>query len=452
MTASAPTGLDPIWPAEPRARSLAVELYQSVAGRPLVSVHNGLPARYLAEDLPFTDPISLLIAHDQGVQALLRAHGVRTEFSPTEGWQTQASRQAFVLLWRHMVDVRAKTWMLQDASEIDNVAGLPRFRAGEAPESVYDTLATRLAAAPIYPRRVLAAANLRLLATSDDPADDLQAHMVLAEDQTWAGRIVPTFSPDRYLQPDRRGWRTDADLLAEITGIDTEELPGFLEALQQRRTFFAACGAIAVEHHTSDLPTARLPDAEAADLYQHARSGELLPGEVSGLQGHLLWEMARMSSEDGLVMSLYPPAGFRSGTPTESGSTDRGVADRVRTLLSDFGTGPRFRLRLFTIDTDAYTAEILPLAAEHPALTAVPPTRFADDPAILRAIRETAIETVGVERCLGLVDDMSGPFALAARHRLGRRLDAGALAALVVAGRLTADQAHADLISVTDRA
>jgi hypothetical protein len=57
-----------------------------------------------------------------------------------------------------------------------------------------------------------------------------------------------------------------------------------------------------------------------------------------------------------------------------------------------------------------------------------------------------------VERCLGLVDDMSGPFALAARHRLGRRLDAGALAALVVAGRLTADQAHADLISVTDRA
>jgi hypothetical protein len=43
------------------------------------------------------------------------------------------------------------------------------------------------------------------------------------------------------------------------------------------------------------------------------------------------------------------------------------------------------------------------------------------------------------------VDDMSGPFALSARHGLGRRLDAGALAELVVAGRLTAERARAEL-------
>jgi hypothetical protein len=40
---------------------------------------------------------------------------------------------------------------------------------------------------------------------------------------------------------------------------------------------------------------------------------------------------------------------------------------------------------------------------------------------------------------------MSGPFALAHRHRLGRRLDAGALAELVVAGRLSAERARTEL-------
>jgi hypothetical protein len=40
---------------------------------------------------------------------------------------------------------------------------------------------------------------------------------------------------------------------------------------------------------------------------------------------------------------------------------------------------------------------------------------------------------------------MSGPFVLSARHRLGRRLDAGALAEPVVAGRLTEERAHREL-------
>jgi hypothetical protein len=44
-----------------------------------------------------------------------------------------------------------------------------------------------------------------------------------------------------------------------------------------------------------------------------------------------------------------------------------------------------------------------------------------------------------------VVDDMSGPFVLTARHRLGRRRDAGALAELVVAGRLTAERASIEL-------
>ena len=180
MTASAPTGVDLVWPSEPRARALAVDLYDSVARRPLVSVHNGLPARYLAEDLPITDPISLLISHDQGVQALLRSSGIRTEFTVTDGWRTEhASRQAFVLLWTHLVGVWAKPWMQSDGDETARLAGLPPFRDDQDPDAVYDALAVQLLEHPMYPRRVLAEANIGRIATSDDPTDNLHAHEVL---------------------------------------------------------------------------------------------------------------------------------------------------------------------------------------------------------------------------------------------------------------------------------
>ena len=182
-----------------------------------------------------------------------------------------------------------------------------------------------------------------------------------------------------------------------------------------------------------------------------ARSAELLSAETLSLQGHLLWEMGQMSAADGLVMRLYPPAGFRAGSaePAE-GTDDRGIADRLRPLLADFGSSPRFRLSLFSIDADAYLAEIVPLAVAHPAVTAVPPTRFADDPARLRTVRAAAVRALGSARCLGVVDDMSGPLVLPVRHRLGHRLDAGALAELVHAGHFTVERAGAELRSAVE--
>jgi glucuronate isomerase len=406
----------------------------------------------LAEDLPITDPISLLISHDQGVQALLRSNGIRTEFSVTDGWRSDdASRQAFALLWTHLAGVWAKPWMQIDGDETASLAGLPPFREGQDPEAVYDRMVVRLVEHPMFPRRVLAAANLGRFATSDDPADDLQAHEVLAEDADLSGRVVPTFSPDRYFDAARRGWRTDADLLAEVTGVGTDDLAGFLEALRLRRSYFISHGAVSTEHHNSDVPITRLPLREVSDLYRLARSGDLLPAESMALQGHLLWESGQMSIDDGLVMGLFPPAGFASRPTAASRSGDGGVAGRVRSLLADFGAATNFRLQLFTIDTDAYTTEILPLAAEYSALAAVPPTRFADSPAELRAVRVAAITAQGIARSLGVVDDMSGPFVLTARHRLGRRMDAGALAELVVAGRLTAERAHTELADAVAR-
>lgn len=379
------------------------------------------------------------------MQALLRAHGVRAEFTPTQGWLTEASRQAFVLLWQHLTSVHAE----EGADTIARLAGVPPFGADQSPESVYDELARRLNEHPVYPRRALAAVDLARFATSDDPADDLQAHQVLAEDPRWAGRVVPTFSPDRYLIPDRRGWRTDAELLAEVTGVDTDELDGFLTAIRRRRAFFIDRGATVSEHHGSDVGVARLRDREAAQLYGLARTGELLPDEARALERHLLWELGAMSADDGLVMAVYPPAGFHAAD--RPSADDRGVAARVGPLLADFGTRTGFRLWLFSIDLEAYVDEILPLARRQQALTAVPPTRFAEDPDRLRAARVAAVRAVGAPRVLGLVDDMSGPFALASRHRLARRLDAETLAELVVDGEITETAAYDDLSAALDR-
>ena len=206
---------------------------------------------------------------------------------------------------------------------------------------MYDALAAQLVDHPMYPRRVLAEANIGRFATSDDPSDDLRAHEVLGADPDLSGRVVPTFSPDRYLDPARRGWRTDADLLAEVTGIGTDDLAGFLQALQERRSLLHAAterSRPSTTRATYPSPGCRL--AEAAQLYRLARSADLLPAEALALEGHLLWETGRMAADDGLVMGLFPPAGISTRAASGATSGDRGVADRVRALVADFGALP----------------------------------------------------------------------------------------------------------------
>ena len=48
--------------------------------------------------------------------------------------------------------------------------------------------------------------SIDVLATTDDPLDDLAAHAAIAESGALGGRVVPTFRPDAYMDPTAPGF------------------------------------------------------------------------------------------------------------------------------------------------------------------------------------------------------------------------------------------------------
>ena len=103
--------------------------------------------------------------------------------------------------------------------------------------------------------------------------------------------------------------------------------------------------------------------------------------------GHMLVEMARMSTEDGLVMQLHAGA-LRSHNAAHlrrfgpNTGADIPVAVEftrgLRPLLERFGRDERLRLILFTLDETTYGRELAPLAGFYPALRLGPPWWFFD--------------------------------------------------------------------------
>ncbi|MBA8794818.1 glucuronate isomerase [Friedmanniella endophytica] len=449
-----PLAADPdrLFPADPSLRPLARQLYERVADLPIISPHGHVPASWLAEDTPFTDPTSLLITPDHYVTRLLHAHGVGLDaLGVGQGPLSEPdARAAFRILCGHWSVYRGTPVRYWLQAQLTGIFGVDVRPSAETADAIYDTVAAALATPAFRPRALFERFRIAVLATTDDPCDDLSAHRALADDPTWTGRVIPTFRPDRYLEVGARGWRTDADLLAETAGTEVGDYAGFVAALEARRAHFRAHGAVSADHSHADVRTDRLSPAEAERLYRLARSGDLTPDEAVALRRHLLWEMGRMSSEDGLVMTLHPAVARNHHRPTfERFGADVGAdvpvtAEYVRALaplLSDFGTHENFRMVLFTIDETTFSREIAPLAGFYPSVFAGAPWWFLDAPEAIRRYRAAVTETAGFGKTSGFIDDTRAYCSIPARHDMARRLDAGYVASLVADGRLEEDEA-----------
>ncbi|GAB3622005.1 glucuronate isomerase [Mariniluteicoccus endophyticus] len=457
---------DRLFPVDAGVRDVTRRLYAEVADLPIISPHGHVPPVWLAEDVPFGDPTELLITPDHYVNRLLHASGVGLADLGVgrSDMDAEASRKAFRLLCEHWSVFRGtpvRAWfeaILADAFGVDQVP------ARDTADAIYDTIAAKLTMPQFRPRALFDAFGIEVLATTDDPCDDLVHHAALAADESFTGRVLPTFRPDRYLEPARADWVDLVDRLGEVAGQDTGTLAGWVAAMESRRAYFRDHGAVSADHSHADPGAERLPADEAERLYAAFRTGaQTQPGDAARLRRHLVFEMARMSADDGLVMTLHPAVHRNHHRPTfEKFGADVGCdipvsvewTNNLAPMLNAFGTNPRFQLVLFTLDETTFSREIGPLAGFYPSVYAGVPWWFIDAPEAIRRYRAAITESAGFSRTSGFIDDTRAFCSIPARHDMSRRLDAGFLAQLVVEHRLTEDEAAEtlhDLVTVNPR-
>ena len=164
----------------------------------------------------------------------------------------------------------------------------------------------------------------------------------------------------------------------------------------------------------------------------------------------MVFEMARMSCDDGLTMTLHPgvrrnhhgPTAARFGPDTGHDLPLRvELTDALRPLLERFGTHPDLHLVVFTLDETVWSRELAPLAGFYPSVYVGVPWWFLDAPEAMGRFRRAVMETAGFTRTSGFVDDTRAFCSIPARHDLARRVDAGVLAHLVAEHRLDEDEA-----------
>jgi glucuronate isomerase len=335
------------------------------------------------------------------------------------------------------------------SDELINVFGVTEKLGGESAQRIFDTLTDRLSQPEFGPRALFERFDIEVLCTTDAATDSLEHHQSLY-DEGWQGRVRPTFRPDAVVNLDSPGWRESVGRLSETSGTDVQDYASFVQALEARRAFFKGMGAKATDHAALRPETAHLYEQEASALFERALRGAASKADTERYTAHMLMEMARMSSEDGLVMQLHAGS-FRNHNRAifEHFGPDKGADMPVRTewtralheLLNAYGNHPNFRLVLFTLDESAYSRELAPLAGHYPALLLGPPWWFFDSVKGMERYLDAVIETAGLYNTAGFNDDTRAFASVPTRHDMWRRVTCNWLAGMVARGLIEEEDA-----------
>ncbi len=440
--------------ANPEIRKIAKELYAEVKDLPIISPHGHVAPKIFAENKPFPNPTELFIIPDHYIYRMLYSQGYSLEelgIPTLDGAPVEKDHRKIWQIFAENFYLYAGTptgaWLTHEFAE---VFGIDEKLNGKNAQKIYDLMSEKLQSKEFLPRTLFEQFNIEFLSTTDAASDTLEYHQQI-KNSGWKANIAPTFRPDAVVNILSETWKTEIEKLSSASGIEIGDYYSYIKAIENRREYFKKMGAIATDQGVLLPYTHKLLDSEADAIFQRAIKGKATKDDEKKFVGNMLMEMARMSSEDELVMQIHPGV-LRNHNKKifKKFGLDKGGDIPIQTeytynlfeLLNTYGNHPKFKVIVFTLDETTYSRELAPLAGHYPSMKLGPAWWFNDSIQGMRRFREMTTETAGFYNTVGFNDDTRALLSIPARHDLARRIDCNFLAKQVSEHIIDIEDAH----------
>lgn len=288
---------------------VARRLYQHAANQPIIDYHSHLPPDIIARNEPFRDLADVWLAGDHYKWRAMRAAGV-----PESHCTGAADPYDKFLAWAKTVPQTLRNPLYHWTHlELKRYFGITELLDERSASAIWRQANEQLQSDALRPQAILDRFQVRVLCTTDDPADDLPFHRQVAEQTALPFRMYPTFRPDTAFavqQPTR--WRAWVQRLATTCNRDIRSLDDFLAALQQRHDDFHQLGCRLSDHGLSQCfpvdGTAAQAERLVASLLatsDNAMPQELDPRECEQFGGFLMRQFAIWDGEKGWTKQLH---------------------------------------------------------------------------------------------------------------------------------------------------
>ena len=279
----------------------AVKMFEAAGKMPIFDWHCHLSPKEIYENKGGADLAQLWLGGDHYKWRAMRSCGVNEKFITGDAPGYEKFR-AFAACMPYLIGNPMYHWC---HLELQRYFDIYDILSEETADIIWQKANEKIAAGGFSPRELIAKSNVTHLCTTDDPADSLEYHELLAKENL-PFRVLPAFRPDKALGidlPSFTGWLAD---MKNRAGREIESFADLCEVLRERIEFFASLGCCASDHGFSYIPYETAGEDELDSIFRAAKSG----AEVSVLDADryktaLLRFLAKEYASRGWVMELH---------------------------------------------------------------------------------------------------------------------------------------------------
>ena len=279
----------------------AIALFDAAKDVPIVDYHNHLNPEEICKDISFRNMTQVWLGGDHYKWRAMRANGVSEKLITGDGDDYEK-----FLAWadtvQNLIGNPLYHWThleLQRYFHIDTP--LDKTSAKEIWEKCNNLLTTK----EYSVRNLLRMQNVKVLCTTDDPADTLEWHKKIREDG-FEISVLPSFRPEKALGIEKEGFGDYIDRLSDAADMSIETAGDLLKALEKRLEFFVSCGCRVSDHSLECSFFEKIDEACADKLFKtRLNGGSLSAKEIAGYKGYLLTELGKLYHKHDIVMQLH---------------------------------------------------------------------------------------------------------------------------------------------------
>lgn len=286
----------------------AAHLYHKHAERmPIIDYHCHLSPKQIAENIQFRDITQLWLVDgksgDHYKWRAMRANGVSEDYitggtrSSWETFQKWAETMPYAMRnplyhWSHL--------------ELMRTFGIDKVLNPRTAREIYEECNAKLATDEYRGQALIRKFGVETLCTTDDPADDLRWHRMIAE-HPFGVNVLPAWRPDKAMAIENpTEYRSYIETLGEAAGMEIRSYADLMDALSKRHKFFEESGCRLSDHGMDKFYAYDYTGNDIECIFHKVMDGRHADArETEQLRSAFLHDMAVMDAESGWVQQFH---------------------------------------------------------------------------------------------------------------------------------------------------
>lgn len=275
--------------------------HDHAAKMPIIDYHCHLVPEEIYENGNFKNITEAWLGGDHYKWRLMRACGV-----PEEKITGNASDYDKFVAWCQTVPKTIGNPLYSWTHlELKRFFGCDLLVNEENAKAIWDQCNEVLASDAFKRRNIIANSNVKVVCTTDDPADDLHFHKLI-KDVEDRFKVLPSYRPDKALNIEKPDFAAYVKHLAEAVETDITTYAEMIAALGSRVDYFHALGGRLSDHALDVLIYAEADDDTLEATFAKALKGEALSqDEINAYKSETLVRLFHFYKEHNWTMQLH---------------------------------------------------------------------------------------------------------------------------------------------------